>query len=323
MFSYVLKAFFYKIVYLLPIFKCSIFISYFRRIYSMKKIFIGLSAGALALSLAACGDKGTSSSSEPAKEEQTEKASSVSVEDVFNKTTERQGELKSTKADIDTTQKMSVETEGEKLEMNSSSKMTMEMIVDPMAMHLKGEVKGTDPASGEEQTTPTEMYLDKEKGVFVADATGAWMKMPAELTDTMLNQNQSADAKQQLEQLKPFMKDFKVTEKGDEFILTLNAEGEKFNTLIQNQASAALPAELQSEDVLKGTTIEKADYVIYVDKKTYDIKQLELAMVMTMDIEGQKMNMDMDSNITYSDVNKVEEIVIPQEVLDNATEAAF
>lgn len=60
------------------------------------------------------------------------------------------------------------------------------------------------------------------------------MKLPSEEFDAILDQTaSSANAKEQLEQLKQYINDFTFEQTDNSYVFTLNAKGDQFKELIQ------------------------------------------------------------------------------------------
>ncbi|MGM9951651.1 MAG: DUF6612 family protein [Lysinibacillus sp.] len=278
-----------------------------------KTLLIGMTLGSAVL-VAACGDTAT-------VEDDTTKKSDLTLEEVYEKTLERQQELKSAKADMAVEQNIEVEMEGETAEINTSSDLTMDMVVDPIQLYAKGETTMVDSESGEEMSMPTEIYMTEDDGFFMyQDFMGGWIKMPSEEYDAMMNQaGMQTDASEQLRQLQQFVEDFTFKQDDDQYILTLEAEGEKFLQFILDQAKAALgsTAEEMTAD-MENMTIDEAKYILYIDKETFNLENMEMDLVMTMQVEGQTLKMSQNTTADYSEFDTIDAITIPQDVIDSA-----
>ncbi|MEG0261304.1 MAG: hypothetical protein RR651_15685, partial [Lysinibacillus sp.] len=169
-------------------------------------------------------------------------------------------------------------------------------------------------------------YMIQEQGFYVKDFNSAgWMKLPNDNFDEIANQaTGSADSKEQLKQLQQFVKDFKFEQTDDAYILTLNAEGEKFKKFMESQIAATLPDTLAPATLpLDAMTIEKANYVLTIDKKTFDTNKIDVDFDFNMTIEGEKASIVSKSIITYTSINNISEIKIPQNIIDTAIDASF
>lgn len=286
----------------------------------MKKLFLGVTAGAAVLSLAACGDTATPITPTTGTEEESD----LTLEQVYAKAIERQENLQSVKAEMDMDQVSDMTIDGEEFNVTASTNMVMKMTVEPIAFSIDGTMIMDMDSESETSEVPLQMYMTEADGFYINDSTsGAWMKMPNELSDSMLAQTGAqADASEQLKQLQPFINDFKFEQTGDTYILTLNAEGEKFNELIMEQAKGSLESTNPVDPaLLEGVNFEETKYIITIDKETFDTTNIDMNLIMHIDIEEQQSKTDLKSSIKYSDFNAFDTITIPQEVLDSAIEA--
>jgi len=281
----------------------------------MKKIFKVLAVGTLALTLAACNSSAT-----PTKD--TTKTSKLTLEQVYDKAVDRQADIKSASANMDMTQVTKVGSGKEAMEFSIDSKMDMDIIVDPLAMHLSGSMSMPDMMSEGEETTdmPIEMYMKKDTGLFMKDmTTDSWIKLPDENFDEILDQTAaSADAKEQLEHLKKFIGDFKFEQTDDEYVLTLEAKGDKFKELIDSEITKSIEDMGLEENPMDQLTIEKINYVLHIDKETFDTKKMDMNFDLKMAVEGDELIMNTKSVVTYTDFNHLKTIDIPQSIIDNA-----
>ncbi|MFL1996563.1 DUF6612 family protein [Lysinibacillus irui] len=281
----------------------------------MKKVFKVLAVGTLALTLAACNSSAT-----PTKD--TTKTSKLTLEQVYDKAVDRQADIKSASAKMDMTQVTKVGSGEEAMEFSIDSNMEMDIIVDPLAMHLSGSMSMPDMMSEGEETTdmPMEMYMKKDTGLFMKDTTtDSWMKLPDENFEAILDQTAaSADAKEQLEQLKKFINDFSFEQTDDEYVLTLEAKGDKFKELIDSEINKSMQDIGLEENPLDQLTIEKINYVLYIDKETFDTNKMDMNFDLKMAVEGDELVMNTKSVVTYTEFNHLKTIDIPQSIIDNA-----
>ena len=129
-----------------------------------------------------------------------------------------------------------------------------------------------------------------------------------------------ADPSQQLKELEQFKDDFKFEHTEDAYILRLSASGEKFNELIKKEMEETMPELLEGNpEMMENMDIQKVDYEIFIDKETFNTIGLNMVLEMSIVAEGEEMIIKQDLKSTFSDYNKVDEIKIPQEVIDNAS----
>ena len=286
----------------------------------MKKLATFTAAGVLTMGLAACGQ-----TAEPTSETTEEQTSDMTLEEVFDKSMEVSNATESLSAKIDMTQNMKQPSQD--LAMETSSVMDMDITMDPLAIYQKGTTTMKMDGSEEEQTMDMEMYMT-EQGFFMNDSTtGQWMKLPSEMYDQIAQMTeQQSDPSQQLKQLETFKDDFTFEQTDSEYVLKLSAAGDEFNALIEEQMSQFMP-ELEGEEnqaamdeMMEAMNIEKVDYTINIDKESFETTAVDMIMDMTMEMEGETMEMNQVMNADYSNYNGVETITVPEDVVNGAQE---
>ena len=279
----------------------------------MKKFFTVLSAGAVALVLTACNNSAT-----PTKD--TTATNKLTLEQVYDKAMERQVDIKSMSANIDMSQVIQFGIDEESMVMNIDSQMDIDMIANPLAMHLSGTMSMPDLYGNgtENSSMPIEMYMKQDQGFFMKEPTSeSWLKIPSEQFDAILDQTASStNAKEQLEQLKQYIDDFTFEQTDDTYLLTLNAKGDHFKELIQSEMNKSLGT---NDNPLTDLTIDQANYTILIDKETFDTNKIDINFDLKMNMEGQASTIKTKSVVTYTEINHLDTIDIPQSIIDHAT----
>lgn len=72
------------------------------------------------------------------------------------------------------------------------------------------------------------------------------------------------------------------------------------------------------ENPMDQLTIEKINYVLHIDKETFDTKKMDMNFDLKMAVEGDELIMNTKSVVTYTDFNHLKTIDIPQSIIDNA-----
>lgn len=278
----------------------------------MKKFLFSLVSILFVFSLAACNQK-----ADPV-DSKTKDKKGLTLQEVFEKTTDASKDIKSLHADMELNQKINIPGQSEP--MDTKSNINVDMVLDPMTMHqkMKMEVQG----GGQNQAIDMEAYLAKE-GFFLFESTSKqWMKMPEELSKQVIQMpEQQANPAEQLKQLKQFSDDFSFKQNDTQYILNLKASGEKYDQFLKDSAKQLLPDQFkQSEELFKNISFKNVKYEIFIDKKTFNIQELNLTQEMDMKIENNDMSIKQVMNSKYSDYNKLTKITVPKDVLDNAQE---
>ncbi|MDN4495209.1 DUF6612 family protein [Ureibacillus aquaedulcis] len=294
----------------------------------MKKWAMICLAGFLLLVLSACNSTAepTSDSEDAVEGKEESNVSELTLEEVYEKAMERQSELKSSSADIKMDQKMTFGNGTEGMEMSTASDMKMDMIVEPLETYMDGTIQTADPVSGEDTTIDMEMYMTQE-GIFMHEPdTKQWLKLPSEQFDAIVGQTANqVDVSDQLKQLQTFIDDFKFEQTDSEYILTLNAASEEFSDFIleQMQLSEMLGMTEEDKQLFENISFDTVNYVISIDKETFDIHKMDTVVDMTLEIEGEAITVNTDAKIAFNNFNGVEDITVPQEVIDQAVEIQY
>lgn len=293
----------------------------------MKKWYLVFVASLLLL-LTACGGETNEAEKDAEKSNKDEKVeeSKISLEEVFEKTIERQKEVKSVSATMKMDQKMNYEsTDGDSFDASSQMNMKMDMVNDPLAMYMKGTMGYTDSDTGESETIEAEMYMAENAVYMFENESKQWLKMPVEYSKEVFGSaTQAADTAKQLETLKQFIKDFKLEETDKYYVLKMNAGGDEFKQFLMEQLEANSGVEFTEEDqeVIKQLEYKKLEYVINIDKKNFDFVSMDMIVELVTEADGEKMTIAMDSKTKFTNYNGVKSIDIPQEVIDQAVDIA-
>ncbi|WP_372867689.1 DUF6612 family protein [Planomicrobium okeanokoites] len=283
----------------------------------MKKWIAYMGAGAIALTLAGCGE-----SAEPSEETDPNETSDLTLEELFAKTTAASEEAKSFHMDMVTNQTMAM---GPEMDMDMKMDVSMDMTVEPLAFYQKAQSTFVSEGMDDMPAMETEMYYTAD-GLFSYDPMmDMWVKLPADemedLEALMMMEQQSGDLAGQLEQLEAFQDDFTFEQTGDEFVLTLDAAGEEYEKLITEEMGQMLgELDVEAQEIMDGMNINKIYYEIFIDKETYQPNTINMTMDFDMEMEGESVNIQSDMQAEYSNFNGIDEIIVPAEVIENAKE---
>jgi len=264
----------------------------------------------LVFMLAACGQ-----TAEPVnKKGENEKQSKLTLEEVLKKSTAASESLKSFSVKMDMSQNMSSSEPG--MNMDTHSVIDMDVVMDPMAFYQKMTM-----TMGEEKVD-MESYFSEAGMFFYEPSAGQWMKFPQEMTDMFLQMaGEQQNPGEELKKLQQFADDFTFEQDDKNFILKLKAKGEKFNDFIKETAKESMPAGMTEEDDLfDNMNIKSVDYEILVDKDTFNPVSLKMDMEMDMTVESETITLKQKMNAQYLNLNAIDAITVPQEVIDSAVD---
>ncbi|WP_339216660.1 DUF6612 family protein [Solibacillus sp. FSL W8-0372] len=277
-----------------------------------KRYYLAMSALSIAV-VAGCGD-----TAEPV--DGTKDEASLTLQQVFEKAMERQQNLKSVHAETNMDQVTNLMMDGETMQMTSTSNLAMDITQNPLAMYTNGNIEMD--MSGEKFDMPMEMYMTEEDGFYMLNGeTNEWIKLPDEQYEQIMAQaGAQANATDQLEQLQQFIDEFTFEQDDENYLLTLNIQGDEFKQFILSQMGASLGESMEmSNDILENMSFEDSQYNIVVAKDTFDTKEIDLDLKIITNIEGQETTIENDVNVVYSKFDEVDTIKIPDEVLKEAT----
>ena len=280
----------------------------------MKKWTALLSVVTLSLGLAACNETAT-----PVQEKEVTETSKLTLQEVYDKSMKASKELKSVKGSIDMKQTMTIPSE--EMTLDIQSVMDMEYIIEPMQMHQKGTTTMMGVGEGgESQETEMETYITEDAMYMYEGTTAQWMKFPQEMVDQMLSTTKQTDPATQLQPLQEYLEQVEFEQDDENYILTLEGSGEEFTSLVQDQVDEALQSLTTEENVNLDFAIHSIEYLVHIDKKSFQTNKLDMIIDMDMTIEGETVNMQLNAKTNFSNFNEIDEIVVPQEIIDGATE---
>ena len=76
----------------------------------------------------------------------------------------------------------------------------------------------------------------------------------------------------------------------------------------------------EEAEMLNNMDVKSLDVVMYIDKETFYTNAFDLDMDMTMKIEEEEMRIVQKMKSVITKINEIDEIVVPQEVIDRAVD---
>lgn len=245
------------------------------------------------------------------------------AEDVYQKAIEA-GE-KAESAEIEMVMKQTIEGDDHIGSVVMDMNTTSQVIMDPMTMYQKGKI--SMDMDGLPIDAEIEMYLTENNFYMMETMTNTWLKM-----DHSMMPDELAKADQpigdQLEMFESFMDDAEFTGEDDAYVFKFSGEGENVKeftrVLMEESLGEGVLAELGEDisEIFDDITINSVYFELHIDKDTYDTKTvaMELDLDVVLDEEGTMMNIHQEMTAEYTGINTVDEIIVPQEVIDSAQE---
>ncbi len=87
--------------------------------------------------------------------------------------------------------------------------------------------------------------------------------------------------------LKKYIDDFTFEQNDDAYVLTLEAKGDRFKDLIDSQVNDSMKELGLEENPLDNLTIDQVNYVLYIDKETFDTTKMDMNFDFKMKVEAK------------------------------------
>lgn len=273
----------------------------------------------LVLLLTACG------SSEDTSNSGTNNKSKISAAEAYEKAMTRFNELSSLSTDISMDRNVDYETKTDDEDFDEMYNLSVknDNIKDLSSQYVK--VSENSKTAGVDDSVNLEGYLVQDGFyLYVKDAeTDQWVKLPNDNFETVMGEvfNMVGPSKY-LENLKPFINDFKVEETDTEYILTLEkaTDGFKEYVIAIYGDTSEVPLTEEEKESLEGVKFNKNSYVINIDKNTFNINSFDMASEFTGKSLLDKVNVVINLKAQFTNHDGVQSITVPQEVINQAVE---
>ena len=249
---------------------------------SIRKYLLIIAAALLTITLSACGTK-------------------VTAEEAINKTNEASKNLKNTEFVSSNISEIIVGDQTQKIE----NKVSGSLILEPFTMHATTEIKAQD------KTQTLEIYI--KDNVAYAKATGqdTWVKSSNNnITTQFDNLKKIANSEKVMEFYKKIAKDFKITEEKGNYVLTYSGNGDQFRELMVAIANSS--GGQVKEDAFKNVEFKNVTIKFVVNKDFMPVSNETIMEVATKNTE-KPTTMKITQNTSYSNINKVDSINVPEE----------
>ncbi|KGR89650.1 hypothetical protein CD30_15970 [Ureibacillus massiliensis 4400831 = CIP 108448 = CCUG 49529] len=250
----------------------------------MKKIGLFLAGVLVILMLAACGK------------------ASLDKSEVLAKSIEASADIHSYSIEMD----MDIDMD----DMKQSVSMKGDITHNPDMIHLNMNMDMLG------MNMDIETYLNQDEAYM--SMMGEWMEMdPSELGLESFDQIN----KEEMEKLTKFTEQFEMTEEENQYVLKLSGNDETYRELIEDVISSSMgevSADPYMEELINSIKIKNLNLEYHIDKETFihtmQVFDIELEMV-----DGDTTTpLNIKGELTTSNINGVEPIVIPDEVKESA-----
>ena len=232
--------------------------------------------------------------------------------EVLSESMEAMDQLNSYSMEMDMNQTMNMEGE----EMPMDMLINMDVILDPVS--FSQTMVMPDPISGEDMEM--EQYMDEDGTFYMLDPeSDEWMMMDGSTLGMDNLEDLMMSPQEQLEMLEAFTSNLTLEEEDNRFALTIEGSGDEVMEL-SRELAAMQQTDPQIEQAFEQMEINQLNYVMYIDKETFYLDEMEMEMEMEMSAEGETMVMNQATHGTFSGFDEIDQIEIPQEAIDNAVD---
>ncbi|WP_413378402.1 DUF6612 family protein [Alkalihalobacillus sp. 1P02AB] len=248
-------------------------------------------------------------------------AGELSAEDILTKSMEAMNEINSFSSEMVISQEVDmgeVDPELGGSTMTTDINMNMDVVMEPFAMYQVMDF--TIAEFGE--SFSSESYLTEE-GMFEYEPTeDVWYKYPEEFYSEIIELGTlEVTPEEQLEMLQDFGGEIEVAEEGDYYVLTVSGADASIEALA-DEVMGMTGAGEEIAMLMEMMSISDLSYSLYINKETFLQESIDMTMTMdlNMEEEGISMTMKQTTSGTFSNYDGVDEITIPEDILDSAIE---
>lgn len=233
-------------------------------------------------------------------------------QEIVQKIEEKNKEFKSCKMDLKMDQDVKDLTNNKT--MKSTSDINLEIIIDPLKMHMNMKMTTKDENSGQTNATPfnLETYVIDNQMYVKNEAVGDKFNK-IDLNTMGINMDMYKDIAKNDQQIKYInaLKDkLEVKETDDSYIISYSGNGDEITEIMKNSKEYAdnpMFKEIQMN-------IKSFKFTSVYDKNSFFLKSSDTDM--TMEMKNDKINIEMNQKMKMnaSDINKIEDIKLPENV---------
>ncbi|HZW69146.1 MAG TPA: DUF6612 family protein [Pseudogracilibacillus sp.] len=191
---------------------------------------------------------------------------------------------------------------------------------EPLVYHSVGEAN-----SDVEGKSTIELYVTPDHFYAFNPEAEQWMKLDNMMTNsetmTFINEDKINIILNNIDE-------FELNEKDNHFIISYIGGDEAYKDLVHHAILDTGEVTLVGQfgemyEGLKESMEVIGGLNILIDKNSFLINKIEINYDMTMDFNGMKTNTIHNSTTSFSAFNKLDELVIPNEIMENAFELTY
>lgn len=231
------------------------------------------------------------------------KENTISAEELSNKILEASKAVKSTKVKVQS--KVKSDIFGKGATCNSEIESTISL--EPLVVKLEGKTTIVG-----QKSSGYNMYFNEEDMYFQSSFDKKWYKIKdGNFKNVFGKQKDVGNLATIPELIKAVEKNISIVEEGSNYVVTYFGKDETAKQVLEKASLSIQPTLAKS---FENMTLENYEVKYIIDKTTFYPVDCEIKIKATVKQEQGSVSFDSETKLTYSDINKVEPIKIPDEV---------
>ncbi|SDO09861.1 DUF6612 family protein [Alkalicoccus daliensis] len=239
--------------------------------------------------------------------------SSLSAEEILQKSSETMEELASYQITSSAEQQM---TSAEEEDVYVTTETIMHLTQQPLTFKEEASIQMTGGVDSLSYTS----YFHEEEGLFIEDPMlGGWVQLPEEhLEEILAMTNSQLHPEEQLQLFQEYVSDVELETTEEDYIIHLQGETLELQEIMEHLGGAAMENFDEMMEMLEEVEINSFDFTAHIDKESYYQKEASIILSLTFTENGETMDMEQTTEMSLNNFNEIEEITIPEDVLNNA-----
>ena len=240
----------------------------------------------------------------------------TSTEDILNKSMQAMEELTSYSMVTESHQVLGMTGEDN---IDISTHAEVDLLLDPLTFYQHTSMDLG--MLGGEMVYDT--YFSEEYGLFMEDpGSGDWAKFPDTLIDEFLNLTEAQlSPEEQLKPLQDYISHLTLTTLDNHYVINLTGEGKEMEELVdQLSGMTADGMEEMLTQMMTEMDIKSLEYEIFIDKETFYYTEANIFIEMNLEVMEETIQVQQTSTMTFNNFNELDDLVIPEDILKNASE---
>ncbi len=164
-----------------------------------------------------------------------------------------------------------------------------------------------------------EMFMTPE-GSYIKDTSiNKWLGIPSEMYVEMIEEtDKNYSAAASMNRLAYFAKDITLEQTKSLYILRMDVLGDGYKDLIKDSLEVNVPEGMTREEFFDNVELKSLTMMMHIDKTSFYVIKHNIETHITIKLDGAKMQNTQKVTMEYSEFNKLDAIMVPVEVVQEA-----